>query len=200
MLNAGFGTITYLKSRILPEAMQADTTWDAALAKLGLGVAMRFNAICNRLFQRVEGQVDEFSALATAIVLRAFPFEVINSVDIRGFTGALSDFSAGYQTDQRAGLLLFDSTPGNGTERIVIDYDGGYWLDDGEAMPAGATPLPDEILEAWVTQCQVWAEVRKIFGEIALQSLEPKSERQSAFLIATDVAAILEPYRRFSGE
>jgi hypothetical protein len=200
MLDAGFGTITYLKSRLLPEALQPDYTWDAAIAKLGLGVAGRFNAICNRLFQRVEGQVDEFSANGTALVLRAFPVEVINSVEVRGFTGAVDDFTGGYQLDQRAGMMLFSASPGAATERLVIDYDGGYWLDDGGTMPAGATPLPDDVLEAWVIQCQAWAEARKIFGEISLQSLNPKSERPSALTLATDVAAVLEPYRRFSGE
>jgi hypothetical protein len=197
MLDAGFSTLEYLKSRILPAGADGGD-WDAALAKLGLGVAGRFNAFCNRVLQRVEGQVDEFNASASAIVLRAFPVEVVNSVEIRGFTGALDTFSGGYQLDQRAGLMLFQGAPGDGTERIVIDYDGGFWLDDGGTMPAGSTPLPDDIMEAWIMQCQAWAEARNIFGTIALEK-ESKAQAR-ALQLTKDVEAILEPYRRFSGE
>jgi hypothetical protein len=197
MLDAGFSTLEYLKSRILPAGADGGD-WDAALAKLGLGVAGRFNAFCNRVLQRVEGQVDEFNASASAIVLRAFPVEVVNSVEIRGFTGALDTFSGGYQLDQRAGLMLFQGAPGDGTERIVIDYDGGFWLDDGGTMPAGSTPLPDDIMEAWIMQCQAWAEARNIFGTIALE--KDNKAQASALQLTKDVEAILEPYRRFSGE
>ena len=198
MLDAGFGTLDYLKTRILPAGADASTDWDAALTKLGLGVAGRFNAFTNRILQRVEGQVDEFNASTTAIVLRAFPVEVVNSVEIRVFTGSLDAFSGGYQLDQRAGLMLFQSAPGDGTERVVIDYDGGFWLDDGDDMPAGATALPDEILEAWVMQCQAWAEARNLFGTISLD--KERKAQPSALQLMKDVEAILEPYRRFSGE
>jgi len=198
MLDAGLGTIGYLKTRILPAGLDEEMDWDEALKKLGLGVAGRFNAYCNRVLQRVEGQVDEFNASTTAIVLRAFPVEVVNSVDIRSFTGTLDTYSGGYQIDQRAGLMQFRGAPGTGTERIVIDYDGGFWLDDGEAMPAGATPLPDEILEAWVAQCQAWAEARNIFGTVGID--KDRSAKPSAMKLSEDVTAILEPYRRYAGE
>jgi len=200
MLDAGFATLRNLKNRLLPDAQQQDFQWDAALCRLGLGVAARMNAYCNRVFQRVEGQTDEFNAAGYSVVLRAFPVEVINSVEIRTFTGALDDYTGGYQLDQRAGLMNFHRSPGNGTERIVIDYDGGFWLDHGGAMPAGATALPDDVLEAYILQCQAWAEARRIFGEVALQSLNAKGERPSSLTLASDVTAILEPYRRFSNE
>ena len=198
MLDAGFSTLAYLKSRILPGGAADVTDFDDALTKLGLGAAGRFNAFCNRVFQRVEGQVDEFNAATTAIVLRAYPVEVINSVELRVFTGTLDPFNSGYQLDQRAGLMQFMDAPGDGTERIVIDYDGGYWLDDGDTMPAGATPLPDEILEAWVMQCQAWAEARNLFGTISLD--KERKAAGSAIQLSKEVQEILEPYRRYGSE
>jgi hypothetical protein len=174
------------------------TDWDDALAKLGLGAAGRFNSYCNRVFQRVEGQVDEFNAATTAVILRAYPVEVINSVQVRVFTGSLDTFTAGQQLDKKAGLVQFRTPPGDGTERVVIDYDGGFWLDDGDAMPADATPLPEEILEAWVMQCQAWAEARNIFGTVSLD--KERKTSTSAVQIMEEVKEILNPYRRYAGE
>ena len=198
MLSAGFATTEYLKERILPTGAVDITDWDEQIAKLGLATAGRFNAFCNRVLQRVEGQTDEFNASTRAVVLRALPVEVINSVEVRTFTGALDTYTAGYQLDAKAGLLQFEIAPGDGTERIVVDYDGGFWLDDGAAMPADATPLPDDILEAWVMQCQAWAEARNLFGTIGLAE-ERKSSVSPASLMA-EVKEILNPYRRFGGE
>lgn len=198
MLDAGFSTLAYLKTRILPAGTDDVTDWDEPLSRLGLGVAGRFNSYCNRIFQRVEGQVDEFNAATTAVILRALPVEVINTVQVRVFTGSLDTFTAGQQLDKKAGLVQFEIAPGDGTERVVIDYDGGFWLDDGDAMPTGATPLPDEILEAWVMQCQAWAEARNIFGTIALD--KERKPSTSAVQIMDEVKEILNPYRRFGGE
>lgn len=200
MLDAGFGTLQLLKSRLLPSAVEWETTWDEPLAKLGKAVAARINSQCNRRFERSVGQVDEFNAASRAVILRAYPVETITSVQLRVFTGSLANITAGYQLDKKAGMLLFDSTVGEATERIVATYTGGYWLDDGGTMPAGATPLPDDVLEAWIIQCQAWAEARRILGEVALQSLSPKAERPASLTLTSDVQAMLEPYRRYASE
>jgi hypothetical protein len=131
-------------------------------------------------------------------VLRAYPVEQINSVQIRVFTGSMDAFTAGYQLNARSGMMLFKSSPGDGTEAVVVDYDGGYWLDDGDPMPAGATPLPDDLLEALVMQCQAWAEARNLFGTISLD--KERKGQPNALQLMKDVEAILEPYRRYGGE
>lgn len=200
MLDAGFGTLQTLKSRLLPSAVEWEMTWDAPLAALGKAVAARMNAHCNRRFERTVGQVDEFNAATRTVILRACPVETITTLQLRVFTGTLENLTAGYQLDKSAGLMQFASTPGDGTERIVATYTGGYWLDNGGTMPAGATPLPDDVLEAWIIQCQAWAEARRILGEVALQSLAPKAERPSSLTLTSDVQAILEPYRRYATE
>lgn len=198
MLDAGFSTLAYLKSRILPAAAEDVLDYDEAIQRLGLGVAGRFNAFCNRVFQRVTGQQDEFHARSTAIVLRAYPVETINSVQIRAFDGTLDTHDAGYQLDQLAGLILFQSAPGDATERIVIDYDGGYYLADGGTQPAGSTALPHDLLEAYVMQAQAWAEARNLFGTISLD--KDRSATGSALQLSKEVAAMLEPHRRYSTE
>lgn len=198
MLEAGFLTTAALKARLLPDALTAETEWDAVLAKLGIGAARKFNAFCNRVFERTEDQVDEFSALSDAVVLRAFPVETITSVDLRVFTGSLMDYAGGYQIDQRAGLMKFATSPGGGTERTVITYDGGFWLDDGDDQPAGSTALPDDIVEAFVIQCQAWADARNIFGTVSLK--EDRKTSLSPVQLMAEVQSILEPYRRYSGE
>jgi len=200
MLDAGLGTLNYLKSRILPAGAVEVQDWDDALQRLGKAVAVRMEAFCNRRFTRSEAHVDEFSALATSIVLRALPVEEITSVEIRSFTGTLTDYEGGWQLDQRAGLVLFRSIPGDGTERLVVTYAGGYWLDDGSTQPAGSTALPDDLLEAWVMQCQAWAEARRLFGTISLAGMENQKSPPSPVHLTAEVTAILESYRRYSGE
>jgi hypothetical protein len=200
MLDAGLGTLDYLKSRILPAGAVGSDDWDAALQRLGKAVAGRMQGFCNRVLERVTEQVDEFNALNTVVILRALPVEEITSVQVRTFTGALAEFEGGYQLDQRAGMMTFQSNPGDGTERIVVTYAGGYWLDDGTTQPAGSTALPDELLEAWVMQCQAWAEARRIFGTISLAGMEQEKTAYSPVNLTAEVQAILEPYRRYAGE
>ena len=200
MLNSGLGTLSYLKSRILPAGAGEILDWDETLTKLGLAVATKFQNHCNRVFDRTEDKVDEFNASATSIVLRAYPVEAITSVELRYFDGTTDDFGGGWQLDQGAGLMLFQTHPGNPTERIVITYTGGYWLDDGRTQPAGSAALPDDLLEAWVMQCQAWAEGRNLFGTVSLSGMEAKPDKPSPINLTPEVDNILRPYRRFSGE
>jgi len=200
MLDAGFSSLDYLKSRLLPAGGQEITDWDGPLCSLGLAVARKFCGHCSRVFDRTEDQVDEFSAGNTVLVLRAIPVESITSVQIRGFTGALTTFTGGYQLDKSAGLMIFQNIVGVATERIVVTYDGGFWLDDYNPMPTGATPLPDDLLEAWVMQCQAWADARNLFGTVSLSGGEKSKPSISSAALTDEVASMLAPYRRYSGE
>lgn len=201
MLEAGFTTLEYLKRRILPAGAVDSMDFDEAIARLGRGVAARFNAHCNRILPRSVDLVDEFNALARAIVLRAFPVESVDSVQIRTFTGALDTHEAGYQIDESAGLMLFETAPGDATERIVVTYTGGFWLDDGGDQPAGSTALPDDLTEAFIMQVHAWAVARNIFGTVAMGGMEAKAQNTpSPVTLLAEVEQILNPYRRFSNE
>lgn len=202
MLDAGLCTLHHLKSRILPEAAWTDTEYDAALCKLGLAIAGRMEGYCARKFDRLAGAVDEFSARTLAVCLRRQPVETITSVEIRDFTGTVDDYDGGYQLDASAGLLDFPAIPGSMTDRLVITYTGGYWLDDenGTAMPEGATALPDDLLEAFIAEVQIHAETRGIFSAVGLRATSDKDKARLVNGLSEDAIDALRPYRRFAGE
>jgi hypothetical protein len=199
MLAAGFSSLAYLKSRLLPSAGVEEDVWDLAATRLGLSVAMQFQRFCNRDFARLQGAVDEFSARVLSVTLRRYPVEAITSLDTRVFTGAVTDFTGDYSPSFSSGLINFATPPGAETERLIVTYTGGFWLDpmDGTAQPSGSTALPADLLELWVAEVQAQAEMREIFGSVALRK-EPKKQITAEGLTAATVEG-LRPYRRFSG-
>jgi len=199
MLNAGLSTLDYLKSRILPEASREETTWDEALSKIGMAVARRMEGHCARLFDRAEDAVDEFSAWTLAVTLRRYPVETITGIDIRIFTGAAQAAQVDYNLSASSGLIEFPQVPGTRDERIIITYTGGYWLDDGDTMPVGATPLPEDLLEIWISEIQATAEARGIFEAIGLRSQKDAAKAPKTNGLSDDAVDALKPYRRFSG-
>jgi hypothetical protein len=204
MLSAGFATTTYLKSRLLPSAAAGDTDWDDAVAGLGKSVAAKFDGHCNRGFERVVDQVDTFAARATAWTLYRLPVESVSLVRTRDTLDAYSAITAGdWWIDKKAGLLETRSLAGTQYEKLVVTYTGGFWLDprDGTDMPAGATALPDDVLEAWVLQCQHEAESRGLFGSVSFRAQKDASSPKTgnAGLLEATVET-LRPFRRFGGE
>jgi hypothetical protein len=200
MLDAGLSTLDYLKSRLLPAGAVEGTDWDDALRKLGLAVARRFESFCNRRLERVTDAAEFYTARSLSICLKCYPTEAITSVQIRDTAGTLTTVAADYHLHQSSGVVEFRNSPGAELQYTLITYAGGYWLDDGGTKPAPATVLPDDLLEAWVMQCQAWAEARQIFGTISLAGMEPKKNAPDPVKLADVVEAILTPYRRFSGE
>ena len=200
MLNAGFTTIESLKARILPEAARIDTEYDAALSKLGLAIAARMEGHCARKFDRVVGAVDEFSAWTLSVVLKRYPIETITSVDLRDSAGTLVPCETDYSLDEACGLIDFLQTPGDRSERLVITYTGGYWMDDGSTMPAGATALPDDVLELWIAEVQRHAEARGTFEAVGLRVQKDAAKATPINGLSEDTIDGLRIYRRFSGE
>jgi hypothetical protein len=200
MLDAGLSSLYYLKSRILPAGGVGLTDWDDSLSKLGLAVARRFENFCNRRLERVEDAAEFYSARSTSVCLKCYPVEAVTSVQLRDTGGTLLNSTTAYHLHKSSGVIEFTGSPGSSTDALLITYAGGYWLDDGGTMPTDATPLPDDLLEAWVMQCQAWAEARQIFGTVSLTGMEPKKNAPDPVKLADVVEAILIPYRRFSGE
>ena len=204
MLSAGFSTVTWLKSRLLPTAATDDTDHDDTIAALGRSVAGQFDRFCGRDFARAAGATDTFNARATAWVLTRYPVEEIASVVVRAPGGGSIELDAGeWQIDEVSGVLETVSIAGSRLDKIVITYTGGYWPDprDGTVMPAEANALPADVLEAWVAQCQHEAESRGLFNAVSLRAQKDESEPRTAALGLLDhVAEILNPHRRFGGE
>ena len=200
MLDAGLSTLDYLKSRILPAGGVAVTDWDDALCKLGLAVSRRFESFCNRRFERVVGASEFYSAKSLAICLKCYPVETVTSVQIRETDATLTASTADYHLHKTSGVLEYSAAPGYGLQALLITYTGGFWLDDGGTQPGGSAALPDDLLEAWVMQCQSWAEARQIFGTVSLTGMEAKKNAPDPVKLTDVVEAIHIPYRRFSGE
>lgn len=205
MLDAGWSTLEYLKSRLLPQEAEPDEpaewNWDAALQALGKAVANRLNRHCGRVFER--GSVtDEFEALASAWVTTRYPVETIDSLAVVA-PDSSTRILTGYRALMGAGVIELPSVAGGALDRLAITYTGGYWLDplDGTELPDGATALPDDLLEAWVIQCQAQAETRGLLEAVAIRSPRKGEEKEltAGIQLVTDVKQALEPYRRFGG-
>lgn len=204
MLSAGFATTLYLRSRLMPEEASGETEWDAAVAALGKSVAAKFDRHANRGFARVEGEINVFSARATAWTLKRYPVETVSQVRTRDTMDAYTTIAAGeWWIDKEAGLLETRSTAGSQSDKLVVAYTGGYWLDprDSSAMPVGATPLPDDLLEAWVLQCQHEAESRGLFHAVSFRTQKDESSPKTVDAgLLPAVTEVLRPFRRFAGE
>jgi hypothetical protein len=121
---------------------------------------------------------------------------------VRVFTGSVGELGWDYTPDLRSGLVQFAAPPGGGTDRLVITYTGGFWLDplDGSEMPSGATALPDDLLEAWVSEVQAQAEARSLFDAAGIRTAAAADKAKKPNGLSEDTIATLAPYRRFAGE
>lgn len=164
-MNAGFANLATLKAFVLPEALAAETTWDTRLASIGKGVAATIEGSCNRLLLRTVGDIFICPADRSFVVLPRFPVESIATIE------AQYDQTSGYTTlaantllnlDKASGVARFGATLGSQDSLLRITYTGGYWWDileptDGgypTTQPSGSTALPNDLLEAWLLQCQ----------------------------------------------
>lgn len=202
MLDAGFTSLEFLKSMILPAAMREETDYDVQLAAIGLGVAGRINRHTSRSLERAEDVEEEFDALAFAWVLSRYPVEEVSGIVVNDTDGSTSPLSAGdWKLSKRSGLIEITGSAGTRMESVVVTYTGGYWLDDGQAMPNGATPLPDDIRQAFLMQVQATCEHRELFRTIALRK-EDRTDTEAKIgelKLIDEVVETLRPYRRFAG-
>ena len=202
MLDAGFMLLTALKAQVLPAAMQDDTDYDVQIAAIGKAVAGRMNRHTARSLERAEDVEEEFDALAYAWVLSRYPVETISGIVVKDTAGTESALTAGdWKLSKKSGLIELANTAGTRLESVVVTYTGGYWLDDDDDMPAGATAMPDEILQAFVMQVQTICEHREIFRTIALRKEDRTASeaRITELKLIPEVVETLSPYRRFAG-
>jgi hypothetical protein len=203
MLSAGFANLTYLKSRLMPDAATEDTEWDIDLAALGKSVAGKFDRHCARRFVRDSDAVDVFAARGSAWVLQNYPVEAIASVAVVDADGQSNEIDEGnWMLDEESGLLETMSLAGGKTQRLRVTYAGGYWLDprDGSEMPEGATALPDDLLELWVLQCQHEAESRGVLGAKSFRKQKDEAAPKTVDAgLLEGVVEALATYRRFGG-
>lgn len=132
-MDLGLGNLTQLKAHLLNEALRSSTTYDAALAALGKGVAARFEGHCNRLFGRVVGGTHECSAARDHVVLPRYPVESVSAISLRetmaaGWVdqGTVSDIIE--NISESSGLVHFGSQlSALSSARLRLTYTGGFW-------------------------------------------------------------------------
>jgi hypothetical protein len=202
MLSAGFATTATLRGRLLPAAMASASTYDPAIAAIGLATAEAFNRHCARAFDRAVDFTDRFEAAAAAWTATHYPLEAV-TMQLRDTDGTLGDIGTDeFSWDPESGIIEMDVAPGSGRQRVWIKHTGGYWLNDGGTKPTGATELPKDVFEAFVAQCQHEAEARGLFDAAAVREQPEKSGKPKtgdASGLLEGVAETLAPYRRFAG-
>lgn len=131
-MNLGLGHLTDLKTHLLNEALRSATTYDGAIAALGLGVARRFEQYCARKFGRVVGETYEFSGEKEHVILPRYPIEEITAVAMREdmATGWVDQGAVDTVVEQvlaESGLVRLACPLGGWRDRSRLTYTGGYW-------------------------------------------------------------------------
>lgn len=167
--------LSRLKARILPPETATAARFDARLEALARDLSTAFDAYTGRSLVRGVDVSQRFPGGSGYYALDRYPVEAITSatlvqgdheIDIAPWIARLS---------KRAGLVTFSRAPGGRLDDVEIVYTGGYYVDlsaegNGET-PADATAMPDDLLGAWVAQCDYEARARKIFGTTSDQDL-----------------------------
>lgn len=210
-MNAGLSNLTALKGQLLAASLRADTDYDAAITAIGLGVAAQFDAFCNRGLARAVAQQDIFRADRRHWWLNRYPVEAITATEKKDSEadGYVSfslppDGSALIQSmDLTTGYIMFIALQGYYFSMIRVTYTGGFFFEPLEpqdsgfptAMPATASPLPNDVQLAFFLQCQnIWKRYDKVGAQIAQDP-----EKQSAIgslELADAVKQLLRPYVR----
>jgi hypothetical protein len=198
------GNLTTLKAWLLPDTWQSETAKDDVIAQLGRGVAAAMESHCNRRFARVEDETQLFSGSETVLLLPRYPLEEKPTVEVRG-EGADTFESAGDWIEgwrENAGIVFLTGQLGTDRAVIRVTYTGGYWVDTSEpededppTMPEGATAIPHDVVQAWLTQCRHMWTAHKLFANTGTD--EGKAAAAPLDLLPV-VVEMLAPYRRLT--
>ena len=212
-MNAGLSNLATLKSIILPDAIAADTQFDAEILAIGRGVAASFDNFCNRRLMRAVGAIDEFDCNRSYASLRNYPIEQITAVDLR-FTSqddweSQPIFDVILNQSNESGIIDFNKILGPNISRLRVTYTGGYFFEQLEPadegypteLPDGATPLPPDMLDAWFEQCMSIFVARDTLGQKSIKKVDKETTGDYRFAtigLLQHVIDVLTPYRRYS--
>lgn len=157
-----------LKRRLVPPELVAATRIDDRLGPMAAGIACRFDVVCGRRLVRQSRQ-EAHEAGGALIVLDAYPVSRVSSIALVRGDGSTEDIvGAAKLIAKSSGYIRFGRSMGDITDEIVVSYDGGYWVDlsaEGDGRPPdGAMPMPADLLDAWVAQCDYESRVRRLYG------------------------------------
>lgn len=204
-MNAGFSSLSYLKSQLLAEAQRQYEDYDDTLTALGQGVAAAFEKFCNRKFYRTEDDTVTFSGAREVFVLPRYPVENVTAIELQStYAGGwvAQDVSQVLQVNLVSGLVRFGGTLGSDLDLYRLTYTGGYWwsttesADGTETAPAGAASLPADILEAWLQQCHVVWDKRDKLG-LGIGADPDVKQKLGTAELTTAVKERLTPHIRY---
>ena len=213
-MNAGFSNLATLKAYLLGGALNAANNYDTLISSIGLGVAGAFEQYCGRKFGYLAGATEVFPADRTEFILTRVPLQTVTGWAVKW------NEADGWQPRDLAKIDFINLKNGIITPHVQHDvgpwhaqvqftYTGGFWwpqLDSGDAgypdtLPAGATPLPNDLQLAWQMQCHdVWKKKDK-FGQ-SVQSDDETIVRISAANLMNkmlpEVESMLSQHLRYS--
>jgi hypothetical protein len=190
----GYRDLSTLKARLLPADLGDDSAWDDDISAIGLGVAAEFDRFTGRILRRTAGVKLVSTADVSSVVLTSYPVETVTSVSLVS-GGIAEDLTASIQgLHKTAGIIHFVCEPGDQFSTLEITSTGGYWCDDGEAMPVGATPLPDDLLQAWFQQCRAVCDAEATFRQKGAGNNADKDKRDAS--LRMDTLTLLPGVRR----
>lgn len=213
-MNSGFSNLTTLKAALLPDALRADTQFDAVIAAIGLGVAESFDRFCNRRFARLEDAEEIFDCNRTYCSLARYPVEEITKAETRDTVdgGWIEQTISNVvtQISEASGLVEFGATLGSNLSRVRLTYTGGYfWVTteptdedhDEDVIPVTGFALPADLFDAWLEQCQYLFTERDAMGQqgIKKQGKEGTGAWKFAEIgLLKHVSDVLNKYTRFA--
>lgn len=176
-MNAGFSNLDTLKKRLLAGTMQSDKRFDSVLQGIGLGMAGLVEQFCQRKFA-LSATTESFGADRIQFLLSRTPLISVAKIEFKqdeatGWVEQQTTFIRTIDYDNGVIYLPDQSDPGDYWSLVRFTYTGGYWWEmlepDNQDYPstatAGATVLPDEIISAWLMQCEDFWSKRDKLGE-----------------------------------
>lgn len=189
MPTAGYRSLEWLKSRLLPEDMSLENDHDVALAAIALGVCDAFDAFTSRRLIRAVGTTFETPADQSSFIVDLYPIESVTAqLVVDGSASALDILG----THEKSGIVMLGGSPGTASDIIRLTLTGGYYCaDNDDALPAAATTLPAGILNAWIQQIRAICEAENLFRGRAASA----PDKKNAAMIGIDTLALLPGVR-----
>jgi hypothetical protein len=208
-VNAGFSNLADLKNQLLAGTVKNDIGFNDLILTLGQGVAEQFELFTNRKFCYLTGAQEVFPADRAEFCLSRFPIVAVTLAEKKrceeeGFFALPAKFIR--IIDQANGIIHHgECDAGRYHEQIRFTFNAGYYWNTAEPKdavhpspwPAGASPLPKVLLEAWFLQCRhIWKNIDKLGTDLlsdgAIKSLRFPED------FAPTVDATLYNYKRFN--
>ena len=213
-MNCGLGSLTTLKALVLPLTLRTRAEWDTQLTAIGKAVAAAFERHCNRRFAYLAGDTVDVSADRSFVALPRCPVVTVSAIELRdsalgAWTSIGAPDSVLFSLAAESGLAQFGVVLGSFAQRLRLTYTGGYFfetLDSTEvgyptAVPAGSTPLPDDLQRAWVLAVQAQMDATDLLrgAAAAPAGKTPRNPAAApAAILTADVMEMLRPFIRYT--